>query len=236
MAEVLEEVAEKYGPAAGAIAADFYDELREDAKASGRFAPAVAALPEAERFKSLAGWGAGPLFGAEPDSALALSRMSGGLSRIVQNVGRDTITDAVVSDPAGPTYARHASANACAFCAMLATRGPVYAPGNATRVTGERLGGTDYRKMRRTGISREQILAGSRAKTVAQGGRKGRATSQALGEKYHDDCHCTVVPVFPGQTYREAPYVKKWRDAYAGSPSNDTKDILSSMREQLGTN
>lgn len=191
MAEVLEAVAEKYGPAAGAIAADYYDELREGAKASGRFAPAVAALPEAERFKSLAGWGAGPLFGAEPDSALALSRMSGGLSRIVQNVGRDTITDAVVSDPAGPTYARHASANACAFCAMLATRGPIY-------------------------------TSSSNAGT--------------LGSKYHDDCHCTVVPVFPGQTYREAPYVKRWREAYAESPSGKTKEVLSTMREQLGTN
>lgn len=240
MVEVLEAVADKYGTATGAIAANFYDELREAAGASGRFSPLVASLPEAERFEALARWGVGPLFGENPDPALALSKVSGGLSRIVQNVGRDTTANAVATDPAGPTYARHASANACAFCALLASRGPVYtSAASGGIVTGEKLGGKDYRKMRETGMTREQILAGTREKTIAQGGRKGRATSQPIGEKYHDDCHCTTVPVFPGQRYEPAPYVKKWEDAYAEAPpgsSSDLKKTLSSMRETLDTN
>lgn len=238
MSEVLMAVADKYGPAAGAIAADYYDELRVSAGADGRFTPTVAPLPDQGRFEALARWGAAPLFGANPDPAKALSLMGGGLSRVVQNVGRETIAEAVASDPAGPRYARHASANACAFCAMLATRGAVYTSStNAGRVTGEKLGGTDYRKMRRTGVTRESVLAGSRAATIARGGRKGRDTSQALGDRYHDDCHCTVVPVFPGQRYDEAPYVKKWREAYANAPSSsDPQVVLASMREELGTN
>lgn len=190
MAEVLMAVADRYGPAAGSIAADYFDELRVAAGAPGRFAPTVARMPDATRFEVLARWGAGPLFAASPDPAKALSLMTGGLTRIVQGVGRDTIADSVAADPSGPRYARHASANACAFCALLATRGAVY-------------------------------------------------TSQALGEKYHDDCHCTVVPVWPGQKYQEAPYVAKWRDAYANAPagsSSSLKDSLSSMRSDLGTN
>lgn len=237
MAEVLLATAEKYGPAAGAIAADYYDEVRVAAGAAGRFTPLVAALPAVDRFESLAGWSVGPMFGADPDPAKALTKMNGGLTRIVQNVGRETIAGAVASDPARPYYARHASANACAFCGMLASRGPIYTSGSsAGSVTGASLGGKDYRKMRETGMTREQILAGTRAKTIARGGRKGRTTLREIGSDYHDDCHCTVVPVFPGQRYEEAPYVAKWREAYANAPHAAIKPTLSSMRDELGSN
>lgn len=246
LAIVLEEFATKYGQASAALAAEWFEERREGAKVSGAFRAQAAALPSAERMEILARWGVGPLFGASPDPVTALNLVSGGLTRIVLNAGRDTIAQSTALDPSGPRYARHASANACAFCAMLATRGAVYtSEANAGRVTGENLGGTDYRKMRRLGGSspevRQQILAGSRRATIAQGGRKGRDTTQALGEKYHDACRCTPVPVWPGEQYEEAPYVQKWRDAYASAPGEpgkplDLKDTLASMREQLGTN
>lgn len=40
--------------------------------------------------------------------------------------GRDAIAEAVAADPQAVGYARAASGDACAFCAMLASRGPVY--------------------------------------------------------------------------------------------------------------
>lgn len=232
---VLVEIVEKYGSASGALAADWFDEMRELAGVEGRFAAQVATLPSAERLEVLARWGIGPLFGADPDPVGALTITSGALDRMVLGVGRETTQEAVAADPAQPRYARHASANACAFCAMLATRGAVYTSvENAGGVTGEKLGGKDYRKMPEQGVGREQILAGSRARTVAQGGRKGRATKRPLGEKYHDACHCVVVPVW-GDEYEEAPYVARWREAYAAAPAG-TKATLASMRADLGTN
>ena len=248
LALVLAEVTDKYGYASAALAAEWFEDLRDAAGAARSHSAWAAATPSTERLEVLARWGVGPLFGASPDPVTALSLVSGGLARQVLSVGRDTLMESIASDPAGPTYARHASANACAFCAMLATRGPVYtSETNARRVTGERLGGTDYRKARRldggvvTAERRAEILAGSRASTRARGGRKGRDTTQALGEKYHDDCRCTAVPVWPGERYEEAPYVKKWRDAYANAPGSpgeaiDVKKTLSSMRGQLGIN
>lgn len=167
MAEVLMAAADKYGPAAGAIAADYYDELRTAAGVAGRFTPTVAALPDAERFESLAGWGASPLFGEAADPPKALRLMTGGLTRIVHDVARETTAHAVAADPAEPRYARRARSGACKFCAMLATRGPVY------------------------------LSAGS----SGSGG-------------YHDNCGCSVVPVFPGQRYDEPDYVKQWRKEY----------------------
>lgn len=244
LAQVLAEIADKYGTAAASLAADWYDEARADAAVGGAFTAAPAQLPDADRFDALSRWGVGPLFGANPDAAAALSLIAGGLQRIVIDQARDTTAGNVALDPSGPTYARHASANACAFCAMLATRGAVYASsGDALRVTGHSLGGTDYRKMHRLGTSRESIFAGSRAKTIAQGGRKGRETTREIGAKYHDDCHCTVIEVFPGQEYAEAPYVAQWRETYnnvkaTGGPNDaiDLKATLSSMRQALDAN
>lgn len=42
------------------------------------------------------------------------------------NGGRETIAASVAADPKAVGYARAASGDACAFCAMLASRGPVY--------------------------------------------------------------------------------------------------------------
>ena len=248
LALVLEEFSAKYGTASAALAAEWFEERRDLAGATGSFRAQVAALPSEERLKILARWGVGPLFGANPDPTTALSLVSGGLSRTVLMMGRDTIHESIAADPAGPRYARHASANACAFCAMLASRGAVYtSEANAGGVTGENLGGTDYRKARRldggvvTAERRAQILAGSRKRTIDQGGRKGRVTKRPLGEKYHDACRCTPVAVWPGQEYEPAPYVEKWRDAYLNAPARpgeriDLSQTLASMRAELGTN
>lgn len=247
LALVLAEVTDKYGSASAALAAEWFEDLRDTAGAAGSHAAHAASLPSTERLEILSRWGVGPLFGASPDPVTALNLVAGGLSRQVLGVGRDTLAESIASDPASPRYARHASANACAFCAMLATRGAVYTAQSAVRVTGESLGGTDYRKARRldggvvTDERRAEILRGSRAKTIAQGGRKGRDTLQAHGDKYHDDCRCTAVPVWPGERYEEAPYVAKWRDAYANAPAEpgeaiDLQKTLASMRSELGSN
>lgn len=247
LALVLAEVTDKYGSASAAIAAEWFEEMRDTAGMAGSFRASAAAMPSTERLEVLARWGVGPLFGASPDPVTALHMVSGGLSRQVLGAGRDTLMQSIASDPASPRYARHASANACAFCALLATRGAVYTSQSAVRVTGENLSGTDYRKARRldggrdvTPERRAQILRGSRAETIAQGGRKGRDTTQSYGDKYHDACRCTAVPVWPGETYEPAPYVKKWEDAYASAPLTDgrvdVKDTLASMRQELGSN
>jgi len=47
-------------------------------------------------------------------------------SRHVLNGGRDTILGTVAADPRALGWARSASGRACAFCAMLASRGAVY--------------------------------------------------------------------------------------------------------------
>jgi hypothetical protein len=56
----------------------------------------------------------------------ALSNVAGAAMRHTLNGGRETIVNTVAADPEAYGWARATSGNTCAFCAMLASRGPVY--------------------------------------------------------------------------------------------------------------
>lgn len=128
MAEVLPLIGDEYGLTLGALAADWYDDLRYDAVGSTRssYGTRVADLPKEGQYRALAGWAAEPLFSSEPDAGTSLTRLSGGLQRLIVGVDRQTIIENANRDPLTVKHARTVAAGACAFCAMLATRGGVY--------------------------------------------------------------------------------------------------------------
>lgn len=62
---------------------------------------------------------------ASPEQqAVVLARLEGATQRYVTSAARDTITEN--ADREGVRWVRHAKADACAFCRMLASRGPEY--------------------------------------------------------------------------------------------------------------
>jgi hypothetical protein len=82
---------------------------------------AISATARAGVYRAL---GAG--MGYEQAMANGLVEVSGAVSRVVANGGRDTVIAAVKRDPKAQGWARATSGKPCAFCAMLASRGPVY--------------------------------------------------------------------------------------------------------------
>jgi hypothetical protein len=194
---------ELYGEMAAVLGADWYDDLREEAGAAGRFESRLADPPPGEQIEALARWGVTPVFSQSPDAAAALSLLSGGLQRAVVGMDRGTVEASALADPAGPVWTRQARPNACAFCKMLSTRGAVYgSEESATRVVGQR----------------------------------GRGL-QALGGHYHDHCHCTAVPTWPGQDVPRSPEVDGWSAAYTEATAavgTDTRAVLAHMRQALG--
>lgn len=66
--------------------------------------------------------------GRDPTTAarFALGHVAGAASRQVLTGGRDMLRTAVVSDRMAQGWARVTSGSPCAFCALLAGRGPVY--------------------------------------------------------------------------------------------------------------
>lgn len=86
---------------------------------------------------------------ATEEQARTISRLAGATQRYVHSAARRTITDNAFREDV--RWARHAQPDACAFCRMLATRGPDYRTkataskvGASGRVRGSRASGDDY--------------------------------------------------------------------------------------------
>lgn len=107
----------------GALAADFYDTLRGTAGIPEPFVASIAPQIPVERLESSASWAAS---GAWTDADKALRDSAATLDRMVTERDRETTLLNVEADPSEPRYARVAQPDACAFCALLASRGAVY--------------------------------------------------------------------------------------------------------------
>lgn len=130
--EFMPDLVDTYQPVSAEIAAQFYDDSRAQAGVPGVYDARLTGRPAGEKVQVNLGWALEPLFRrdpsgvAAPDRDLSVSR-TGSLAQLtIADGARETIDDNVKSDPARPRYARHASANACAFCALMASRGAVY--------------------------------------------------------------------------------------------------------------
>lgn len=125
LGSILPSLVRTYGEAAGTLAAEWYEDIRSSI-INTRFRAIVADLPDVGRTDSLARWATEPLRLPEPDDAAALSRLKGGMQRIIANAGRETVMGSSISDPRAAGWKRMASGMACGFCRMLANRGAVY--------------------------------------------------------------------------------------------------------------
>lgn len=219
--DLMPELVAEYGMQAADLSADFYDEARYvalGAAAAAGYSATTPPVPGEEVVQDALGWALAPLFAPEaPDNLTALKRSAGKLQKLVAGHGRDTVEWNAANDPVGTRYMRHASANACAFCRMLATREATYLTAeSAVRVVGE----VDPR---------------STGSTV-----RGPRGTQELGEKYHDNCKCIAVPVFPGDRYEAAPHIKEWGNQYTaasratGTKRADVGALLAKWRELYG--
>lgn len=115
-----------YLSATGDIAATLYEDLPGGIEG---FQPVTAAMPDAKTLGS-----AGRYLLVSGAEALIESVITGLINRAFrettfENLGREYEEPAIVESPEavlGTVWARHASANACGFCRVMATKGPVY--------------------------------------------------------------------------------------------------------------
>lgn len=218
-------VVDPYMAASGTLSAEWYASLDPAAAFAVEAAPPVAR----DVLSANAGWAL-----TQPD---VLGALRGSVERQIFNVSRETIISNVERE--GIKYARHASANACSFCRLLATRGGVYASElAAVRVVGR---GKDLtlgeRRMRASSaglpfrprfpgqgaaVDPGAISLGGNKRRAGKGG-KGRFIAggsgqvrgeQKLGDKYHDNCHCIAVPVRSGDRYEPPDYAVQWEQDY----------------------
>lgn len=121
---VMPDLVDTYGSSAALLAADYYDLTAGGFR--GVDVPAVlddSILPG--QVAASTRWALSPLFDANPDVEATRVLLGQVVDRMVKQAARNTIDRASRRD--GVTYARVPSGReTCAFCLMLASRGPVY--------------------------------------------------------------------------------------------------------------
>lgn len=123
--DILPTLVETYGEAAATVAADWYDELRVEAGATGRFTAIPAEIPGAGE-SGLIGWA----MDAATDDAAFKSLIAGGLQKRIANGSRLTVARSSVADPQASGWKRIGSGS-CAFCRMLIERDQLYSAATA---------------------------------------------------------------------------------------------------------
>jgi len=124
------ELTRTYGDAAATVAADWYDDQRAAAGATGRYRAQLASPASADRVQQRVRYGAGHLFTPNPEQTLVF--LDSAVQGYVAQPGRLTIRDSALADPAAAGWQRVTQPNSCKFCRMLAGRGGVYKRETAT--------------------------------------------------------------------------------------------------------
>lgn len=115
-----------------AVAARYYRQARSAAGVTGSAPIQIATPPPVEQLAvsltHVGPVGAKKLLaaGRKDTAAQTLVKVSGTVSRLVLNGGRETLTNTIATDRRARGYERVTSGNACDFCSMLASRGAVY--------------------------------------------------------------------------------------------------------------
>lgn len=130
------------------LAREFYLEARREAGVPGEFR--MPDPPELSERRLLRGLDVcGPIefkraiaAGKRPDEAIdaAAVRLAGSMQYLAMEGGRGLVDAAVRTDERATGYARVTDNDPCSFCAMLASRGPVY---KSAKTAGDPRGGGD---------------------------------------------------------------------------------------------
>lgn len=175
-------IVHRYSPAASVLAIRHYLEQRAAAGVAGTFRPETVNAPPMPQIASNVRWATQSLWGPSPDVEATQTNLEGAVGRLIQNVGRETTINAVQSDRQAVAWAREARPDACWWCAMLATRGAVYSSASAAgRVT---------------------------ASDPLDKGGLGIPDAKGFVNRFHDHCHCEVVPVF--NVYEKPAHARDW--------------------------
>lgn len=123
--DVVPSLVDAYGAASSTLAADWYDDVRDELGIGGRFGAIPHDLGDTKT-DGLVVQSLSPVFAAEPDWHRARVLVDGGMQSRIANAARYTVADSAVADPSAVGWQRIGDGSSCAFCLMLIGRGAVY--------------------------------------------------------------------------------------------------------------
>jgi len=168
--EVVPALIGYYSEGSSALAADFYELQRDQARVVAAFAAVPVVAERSEKVRRAILWAADPLEVGEV--GVTFGRMAEVIQLETARPFRDTITGNRRRDPAAVGWRRISSGDGCKLCAMLADRGAVYkestarfATHPACRCIAQPVFGTNETGEEASAL---QYVASSRSRTTAQ--------------------------------------------------------------------
>jgi hypothetical protein len=195
----------QYGAASAAIAADAYDRQREHAGVPGRFTAEAAEAAPDEQVEASLRWAAKDLWPTDEPQEPFASRLA------VAEQRAEAVAQKLVADQGRATTRQ----------AVDQDRGAVaYARAAA-------LGGCSFCKLM---ASRGAVY--KNARTAGRDANE-RFSGDASVVKFHNNCHCTIVPVFRGQQFELSPHAAEWDRLYREYAQGHSGDQLRLFRRAL---
>lgn len=115
----------RYAPMSGSLAGRFYQAARRSAGLpSGSVR--IADTPGPQQVSSVVQWATKDLWADPTALQPAQTKVDGAVAKLVLDVGRLTVVDTARQDRKALAWARIPEDGACAFCALLSTRGATY--------------------------------------------------------------------------------------------------------------
>lgn len=123
--DTVPEIVNYYADGSAALAADFYEEQRDEAGGATSFVPELIVADTTVKVRRGVAWASDPLFAEEPDELAAADRLAQVVQIRTATPYRQTILDAYRADDYCIGW-RRITRGGCRFCRMLADRGAVY--------------------------------------------------------------------------------------------------------------
>lgn len=127
LGDLLPALIEQYGDVAATMAADWYDEVREQAAVRGAFTAAIP-TPGPDGAQALLGWA----LDESTDLVTFQTLTLGGSVRRILKYGRNVVSTSAIADPGAAGWQRQGVGANCPFCNFLIGRGAVYSENTVT--------------------------------------------------------------------------------------------------------
>ena len=203
--EAVRALVGQYGAASATLAARSYDGQRDAANAPGRFGAQPASSPPDEQVEASLRWATKDLWSTDEEQAPFEARLAQAEQRA------QAVAQKLVADQGRATIRE----------AVDQDRGAVgYARAAA-------LGACSFCRLM---ASRGMVY-----KTAGSAGREAneRFSGDASVAKFHDNCHCGIIPVFRGQRFELSPHAAEWDRVYREFAAPHPGDQLRRFRAAI---
>jgi hypothetical protein len=209
--EAVTAVVARYAEVAATLAADFYDGEREAAGAAGTFTVPLADAPPGEQASNSLRWATKDLWPRDEADA-----------RAIQLEPIDARLEAAMLKANGAMQRLVANQGRATIRQGVDTDPQAVAYARAAA-----LGACSFCKL--------MASRGSVYRTAATAGQDAndRFSGDASVVKFHNNCHCGIIPVFRGQRFELSPQAARWDEIYREYAQGHPGDQLRLFRQAL---